>query len=49
MAAGERIHRYRKGMKMTQRYLGQILSFPANPADVRMVQDDLCLRVNPWA
>ena len=38
MATGERIHHFRKRMKMTQRYLGQLLGFPANSADVRMAQ-----------
>ena len=38
MATGERIHRFRKRLGMTQRYLGQLLGFPANSADVRMAQ-----------
>ena len=38
MAAGERIHHFRKRMKMTQRNLGQLLGFPASSADVRMAQ-----------
>ena len=38
MAPGERIHHFRKRMKMTQRNLGQLLGFPASSADVRMAQ-----------
>ena len=38
MATGERIHRFRKRLGMTQRYLGQLLGFPVNSADVRMAQ-----------
>ncbi|MBQ8161745.1 MAG: helix-turn-helix transcriptional regulator [Clostridia bacterium] len=38
MANGERIRHFRKRMKMTQRYLGQLLGFPTNSADVRMAQ-----------
>ena len=36
MATGERIRRFRKRLGMTQRYLGQLLGFPASSADVRM-------------
>jgi transcriptional regulator with XRE-family HTH domain len=42
MATGERIHHFRKRMKMTQRYLGQLLGFPANSADVRMAGSGQC-------
>ena len=38
MATGERIRRFRKRLGMTQRYLGQLLGFPASSADVRMAQ-----------
>ncbi len=38
MATGERIRRFRKRPGMTQRYLGQLLGFPASSADVRMAQ-----------
>lgn len=38
IATGERIRRFRKRLGMTQRYLGQLLGFPASSADVRMAQ-----------
>lgn len=57
MATGERIHHFRKRMKMTQRYLGQLLGFPANSADVRMAQYEsedrnpiyLCIKIESLA
>lgn len=38
MAIGERIHFFRNMRGMTQKYLGQLLGFPENSADVRLAQ-----------
>ena len=38
MAIGERIHFFRNMRGMTQKYLGQLLGFPARSADVRLAQ-----------
>jgi transcriptional regulator with XRE-family HTH domain len=38
MAIGERIHFFRTKRGMTQKYLGKLLGFPDNSADVRLAQ-----------
>ena len=46
MALGERINFFRRKNNMTMNYLGRLLGFTPKSADVRMIDGEICLRLN---